>query len=805
MLMVWMLGTVTLADGQISNVTYGKNRIQYHDDFDKWYLYETEHVVTHWYGKSRTMGEFVAQMSEYDFDELQNILEHHINDKVQILVYADATDMKQSNIGVEDAFENRENEVKVVGHKVFVFFDGDYQDLRRQIREGITSVYLRDMLHGGSIQQMVQNAISQELPAWFSEGLVSYAGIRWDDVHERDIIALLHTQKNKYKDFNDLARTYPALMGHVLWQHISREYGISAISNILYVSRLSHDLDQNLNYVIDENLEDLQREVMQLLEQRYSDMLQVVDSTSYLRVKQRKTESVLQTVWSPDGKSMQYTTDEIGRKRVYTYDIRSGKTKKIFAYDARNNIQASDQQYPHLAWSPNNRYLYICYEKRDVIYLRRYDNDLKNYIEQEVDPRYQRIYGMSVADNKKIIFSALVDQVTNLWSYNPNTRGSKKITNDYYIDRDPFVGTFRDQKGIFWSSNRDATRIRDKEYENELPIKNRDLYFLPFEGPFTAYRLTETPDVNETAPYFSDEDQTLYYLSDATGLQRLYQSTYQKVFVKNDTLVEMASGLIRPFQEVTGTVDTTFITRQFTAPRHRYIPQEKAVSGQGDALYGYTVHPTEEGRVAEIVTDRARSSIRITEEEQTAYQPRWFLTDVPIIEPEKINTNIVRPAVDSFDFNIPDDYLFITKYPDPSEYKDETAVTQDIEVTQDSTATETVIDDKQIKPIVFSRILSSRRRFHIDDMDIRFDNEVLFDGLQTFTANPNDLNNQPFGILAEMKMSDLFEDWKVHAGVRFPTQFNGSEYFVVLDDNRKRIDKRYAVYRKAQTLSLIHI
>jgi len=214
-----------LAVGQISNVQYGKNRIQYHDDFDKWYLYESDHIITHWYGKSRMIGEFSSQMAEHEFNSLQNILEHHINDKVQILVYADATDMKQSNIGLEDAFENQADQVKVSGSKIFVFFDGDYADLRRQIREGIAAVYLTDMLQGGTIQQVVQNAISQELPMWFVQGLISYAGINWDVHHEQSMIKLLQQQKGKYKEFNDLARENPGLLGHVLWYHIASDYG----------------------------------------------------------------------------------------------------------------------------------------------------------------------------------------------------------------------------------------------------------------------------------------------------------------------------------------------------------------------------------------------------------------------------------------------------------------------------------------------------------------------------------------------------------------------------------------------------
>ena len=83
-----------LITGQNLQTTFGKNRIQYHDDFDAWWLYETENFVTHWYGKSRYIGQTVMQMAEYDYYEIQNILEHRINDKIDIIVFVDESDVK---------------------------------------------------------------------------------------------------------------------------------------------------------------------------------------------------------------------------------------------------------------------------------------------------------------------------------------------------------------------------------------------------------------------------------------------------------------------------------------------------------------------------------------------------------------------------------------------------------------------------------------------------------------------------------------------------------------------------------------
>ena len=98
LLFVFMVFGLQLS-AQVAQVQFGKNRVQYHNFFEEWSQYESENFVTYWYGMSRNIGQSVVQIAEYDFTEIQNILEHRINEKVQIVVYTDLSDVKQSNIG----------------------------------------------------------------------------------------------------------------------------------------------------------------------------------------------------------------------------------------------------------------------------------------------------------------------------------------------------------------------------------------------------------------------------------------------------------------------------------------------------------------------------------------------------------------------------------------------------------------------------------------------------------------------------------------------------------------------------------
>ena len=159
----------TIGFGQINQMQFGKNRVQHHRSFDEWSEYESENFITYWYGQGRFIGQSAAQMAEMDYDEIQKTLEYRLNDKMEIIVYTDISDVHQSNIGADETFVTQTGEVKVIGEKIFVFFDGDHTHLRTQIREGITTVFLNAMLFGSNLQEMVQNAISLNLPEWFKQ------------------------------------------------------------------------------------------------------------------------------------------------------------------------------------------------------------------------------------------------------------------------------------------------------------------------------------------------------------------------------------------------------------------------------------------------------------------------------------------------------------------------------------------------------------------------------------------------------------------------------------------------------------
>lgn len=246
-----------LAAGQSIYTEFGKNRVQYHDDFNDWWMYETENFVTYWYGKGRNVAQAVIQIAEHDNAEIQSLLEHRFNDKIEIVVYLDLSDLKQSNLGAEEIFTSTAGRTKILGNKMFVYFDGDHQHLRERIRQGIAAVYLESMLYGSNLQEVVQNAVLLNLPDWYKDGLIAYVADDWTPALDDQMTDILSQRNGRFRDFHRLVKENPVLAGHSLWHYISRTYGKSTIANILYLTRINRNLDNAILYVLGVKVDEL--------------------------------------------------------------------------------------------------------------------------------------------------------------------------------------------------------------------------------------------------------------------------------------------------------------------------------------------------------------------------------------------------------------------------------------------------------------------------------------------------------------------------------------------------------------------
>ncbi len=598
--------------GQTIQTEFGKNRVQYHDY--TWFEYETNNFRVYWYGDGRNVAHSAIQLAEWDYQEIQEILEHRLNRKIDIIVYVDITDLKQSNIGNEEAFVNTGGQTKIVENKVFVHFNGDHNDLRKQIREGITSVYLNMMMFGTNLQEMVQNAVLLNLPEWFTQGLISYVGEPWStdlDNQLRDAF-----EQKDFASFEEFAAQNPALAGHSLWYYLESNYGRATLSNLLYLTRINRSVESGFLYVMGIPYNRMLNQWQSYFEQRYalpmSGSMMPGDSL-LVDIRNKRNLPFTQSKLSPDGKRLVYVTNEIGKYKVYLMDLETGKSKLLFKGGSRNAIQSTDYNYPIVAWGRNNSTLGIIYERRDVIKFRQYNTQSNSLIdEQDFAPKYQRVFSMDYMGQNELVVSAEIDGLSDIFIYRINQRSTNRITNDYFDDLDAVYYEQDGKKGILFSSNRDHyTQVKPYKLDSLLPVGQFDIYYYALDGNDEKIisRVTDTPYSNEKNPTVIN-GESYSFLSNKNGVRNRYQGELESFVAYREKVVVLKDKeefIFHP--DSTVAIDEEQIDSVFIRSIYRLRGKNKPVTNYPRDVIGS--HISRSGKVVENIAMNGRQKLYV--------------------------------------------------------------------------------------------------------------------------------------------------------------------------------------------------
>ncbi|MBV6442177.1 MAG: hypothetical protein EPGJADBJ_03881 [Saprospiraceae bacterium] len=845
-----------------SQTSFGKNRVQFNRQIDEWMVYETANFVTYWYGDARNIAQSALQMAEYDFPLMQQMLEHQMTDKIEMLVFCDLTDLKQSNIGEDEVFQLRAGETKVVGNKVFVYFDGDHNHLRAQIREGVAGVLINSMLFGTNLQEIVQNAVLLNLPGWYTNGLTAYCGEEWNTGLDNQLRNLI--QSGKYQTFDKLAKEHPRIAGHAFWNYIGLHYGRGTVSNLLYLTRINRSIDAGFLYVLGNGYRRTTEVMMEYFQKRYREeakYTRIPDETLKTTIKNKKKLPLSQVKVSPDGKRIAWVSNDIGKWRVWIKDLETGKRRKVLRGGARNALQTTDYNYPQLAWNPDNQRLAVLYERRDIARIAILDlsaGKVKKEI-RDLSPEFQRVFSLDYINPVDMAFSGAVRGYSDLFIYHTVTKQTERITQDFWDDLDASVTTLDGRKGILFSSNRLSDTLVTEKLDTILPLGRFDVFFYDLESRSPELiRITQTPMFDERRPVGVDSAH-FAFLSDENGIfnrQAGYLEPYiayhqATIFLKDGAEVKALNdkqpgewpfdrvlAFLAPLDTVLKNIDSTQIDSIRFAPvfkkrartwnltnydrniaeHHLSLRSGKLVEvvPRDDKMFFYIQKPKPETAVPARLTRYRELSYR---QAGLAVPPQPELDDSSLapekqpIEPQIAKADSVAPIPPGWLFQVPE-HLSVAP---PAAPKDEpTRLTKPVKEEEDEENLTVRPDSmpaprrplKSVKPFAEaginqpvirfnpSQIIPYRLKFRTDYISTSLDNNLLFGGLETFASAPDGFQTPPPGILIKANFKDLLENYVVEAGFRLPTTFNGAEYYLWFDDKKRRIDKRYALYRR---------
>ncbi|MEL6142075.1 MAG: hypothetical protein AAFU67_10695, partial [Bacteroidota bacterium] len=635
---------------------------------------------------------------------------------------------------------------------------------------------------------------------------------------------------------------------HAFWYYIAQNFGEPTVSSLLYLTRINRSVENGFLFVLGSPYRTVLFNWKEFFTTRYAEDLsgRASPTGSEIVIKNKRNYPITQLKISPDGQRIAYVLNNIGRYWVYIQDINTGERTKVFRGGQRNLLQATDYNYPLIAWNPSNQELAVLYEFRDVPKLMRYDVNTNKDITEDLGPQLQRVNSMEYVNPATLVLSATRSGFSDLYLYYPATRQSVPITNDFFDDLDAVPVRIRDRQGVLFASNRLDTLLEPRRLDTVLPAPQFDLFYYDIENkPGELVRVTNTPFADERSPAVID-NKFFSYLSNVSGIYNRHRAHLEDYLHHYDQLIYLDDGTeIRLHADSSLTeLDTSRIDsillepiikeRAITLPvtdlDRNIISQSSAAkvnrrvdlfrTSAGARLYvdsrdttkmmapvptafrlftwrkeGYIPTPLELGSAELNIPDTVRQQAGIEPSEQAPtskeegylFQTRFEeVAPPPPLDASLRPDEPSPPPVDTTRQDLP--RTVVTQAP-PSRPRPRP-------VNPNAIGEQVVRPTGEVYRFRPGRIVAYRTTFRVNYLRTTADNEPLFDGLNSLSGNPDGFTQQPLGLLLKGNIMDLFEDHVIEGGVRIPTAFNGTEYFLIYHNRKKRLDKYYAVYRR---------
>lgn len=510
---------------QAQYFSFGKNRVQY-NNFD-WKYIRSKHFDVYYYeSKNYGLATFAAYNLEASLKELDEIFDHEIADRIQVIIYDSHNDFSQTNVvplpvdaegigGVTDPYKNR----------ITMPFSGSMTTFRSTLQHELEHAVINDMFYGGSIQSRLSgNAL--RIPLWFNEGMAEYTSLGWDtetDMYMRDAI------------INDYLAPIPRLNGYFayrggqsFWNYVAEEYGRQKITELIRTMRNTRNLPASLKRVFGVDIEELSKRWKDYYRKRYLPEVgnrEAIDNFADLLTERDKAGSYnTSPAISPQGDKIAMITNKRGEFHVVVISAVTGKKLKTIIKGQNINFEELNILNPNLTWSPDGQKIALSTKSKgsDKLAIVDYESGEAKLVSF---PKLDAIGSVAWSpDGKKIAFDGSIGTFQDIYVYNLTNKDFTNVTNDVISDYNPSWNN--DSETIYFTSSRgDETRLNEVKNATRLllddDIYSTDIYSVKI-GDSKARQLTKTPLWNEKQP-ITTRDNKLLYISDKNGIPNVYE------------------------------------------------------------------------------------------------------------------------------------------------------------------------------------------------------------------------------------------------------------------------------------------
>jgi hypothetical protein len=503
---------------QRATETFGKNRVQYRTF--NWQYVSSENFDVYYYDERRRVATEALQYLESEFDRITDLIGYPPYLKTKVFLYNSVTDLQQSNVGMLGQIYTVGAQTEFIKPYVEIAHPGTLDEFKEELVYKVADLMVNEMMFGGSLKDMFQNAVLLNLPDWFIDGASLYAAKGWNA--EMDDYVRQLVQSKRVNRALKLTGYEAALVGQSIWNFIVEKYGKGSVANILNYTRVIRNEQKSMYITLGVNFKqfmlDWKRFYSSEQEKVGLSYAMPADSNRFT-AKHRKTIVYTTIKISPDGKNVAYAENDRGKFTVLVKSLENGKETVILTGGNKVFKQSVDTHIPLISWSDAHT-LGVIGVKYGQYMFWLYDLSTRSTLPRQLD-NFSNIRSFDFSTNGRLaVVSADMEGQSDLFLISSRRDRTKRLTNDIFDDFDPSF--IPNSSTVVFSSNRttDTTNTVKRDFTKVPSNYNLFTYNLD-TSENVVVRITNTLS-KDFYPKAYDEN-IFYYLSDQRGILNLFK------------------------------------------------------------------------------------------------------------------------------------------------------------------------------------------------------------------------------------------------------------------------------------------
>lgn len=797
------------AQGQVSAVEFGQNRVQYRKY--NWRFYQTPNFNVHFNEGGLELAKFVLQIAEEELNQIETFTENGLQRRANIILYNSYDDLQATNVGLVNNVPDVGGLTRLVNNKMLVYFDANHAELRRQVREGIARILVDNRLFGDNLGEIAGNAALLDLPKWLTDGYVSYTAQAWStQMDDRLKNALLGRD---YKNFYQFAFKEPDLAGHAFWHYIATTYKKENVTYFLYLATLYRNLNSASIRICKKKFKDVLADFMEKeTEKYYADIRgrrNIPRGTMSISEAVDDKRDFFRFAPNPNPRSYTYAVAEYekGFYRVALYENYTNKSVLI-----KNGIRTQKHErnpnYPIMTWDGKGTKLAVIYWEKDKTKLLIRDLGNKS-MDRKVDLPFDQVQDAQYfLDSRRLVMSAVKNGHTDIYIYNIDNGKVEQITNDVWDDLDASYVTFPNKTGFIFASNRPGPNA--KWSDTSLPSSNRyNIFLVDYDEKAGFRQITQLTNIAYGNARFPMQYNVNHFtfVSDQNGIGNRYAGFFSTRAEGADTLVFIGEEVLRnpDLKEIDSTLRawdlpepdsigfialTRDSTYAFPLTNYQSSLLETRIAGDRGQVSEVT-QQSDVKMLYRLRVDSAALKRRNVTARPTDYMRREMLNN----RAQRGQATIYKTPEAKKDTSAPKGFV--------SEFEEEI-----VQQLKDTAKIEnffsqglTQVPDYRQSALDKAKLYKYKLRFSNDYLLGGISNNLVINRYQPYGGGQgpiqlNNNNNVGWAFLASI--SDMMEDYRFSGGIIPGFNFTDNQYFVSYDNFRKRLDWGAMYYRASR-------